>query len=183
MCLFEEASMSLAQEVPPFRNRCSKCCPPHLPLQGMAPQADAWVSPEAQPAPAEAGATKLGEERLDSRLDCTLHNFTTAEQGMHLAGISLGKSALRRWVGKGSTWRGMRHTCVLWCGRTHRHSPSQSRGKEPWAKAKDPIAERGSYAGLAQSNQHQSGASGLAPDSATPCSTRSPLSLDNNHVT
>lgn len=56
-------------------------------------------------------------------------------------------------------------------------------GKEPRAKAKDLIAERGSYAGLAQSNQHQSGASGLAPDSATPCSAQSPLSLDSNRVT
>lgn len=53
----------------------------------MTSQADAWISSEAHLAPAKAGATKLGEERLDPRLNCALHNFTTAEQGMHLAGI------------------------------------------------------------------------------------------------
>ena len=85
--LFKVVGMSLAQEVPPFGNPYSKYCPPHQPFQGIASQTDAQTSPEAQPAPTETRATKLGEKGLDPRLNYIRHNLNIAEQGMLLVGI------------------------------------------------------------------------------------------------
>lgn len=39
--LFKVVGVSLAQEVPPFGNPCSKYRPPHQPFQGIASQTDA----------------------------------------------------------------------------------------------------------------------------------------------
>lgn len=87
MHLFKVVGMSLAQDVPLFGNPCSKYCLPHQPFQGIASQTDAQASPEAQPAPTKTGLTKLGEKRLDPRLNYILHNLNIAEQGMLLVGI------------------------------------------------------------------------------------------------
>lgn len=179
--LFKVVSMSLAQEVPLLGN---PYCPPHQPFQGIASQTDARASPEAQPAPTETGATKLGEKGLDPRLNYILHNLNIAEQGMLLVGIQLLTVCAEAMDGKGKHAEG--HEARV-------HAPAQPHaralsfagpGKGATGKGKGPHSQARQLCRFGSvkpaSTWSQWPCSRLT---ATPCSARSPLSLDSSRVT